>query len=71
MNYLTASLKSSKIPNHSHPVPFIFVSYCLIVCFKQSEVSHDLYIWTVTARERRGKREETKLSQLARALLKV
>ena len=34
MNYLTASLKSSKIPNHSHPVPFIFVSYCLIVCFK-------------------------------------
>ena len=34
MSYLTASLKSSKIPNHSHPVPFIFVSYCLIVCFK-------------------------------------
>ena len=31
---LTASLKSSKISNHSHPVPFIFVSYCLIVCFK-------------------------------------
>ena len=35
MNYLTASLKSSKIPNHSHPVPFIFVSYCLIVCFNR------------------------------------
>ena len=38
MNYLTASLKSSKIPNHSHPVPFIFVSYCLIVCFKHLRV---------------------------------
>ena len=23
-----------KNSNHSHPVPFIFVSYCLIVCFK-------------------------------------
>ena len=26
--------ESEKIPNHSHPVPFIFVSYCLLVCFK-------------------------------------
>ena len=34
VNYLTASLKSSKIPNHSHPVPFVFVSYCLMACFK-------------------------------------